>query len=86
MFIKHRTFFTGNELGYTDDEMDRYGANRPTYAPVVRARIRDTRQNCFWPSVGYRCPEGLMIGETDPKSCCNREAADDCVPALIIVP
>ncbi|MFC1702904.1 pilin [Patescibacteria group bacterium] len=75
----HRPFFTGNDLGYTleemkDPDLDRL---RPVYMPVLRSKIQDTRQNCFYPSEGYLCgtlETGPVLDPLDPPitSCCDR--------------
>ncbi len=72
MRIEHRTLFTANDLGYNEEEIGEHPDFIPIYAPVLGARIRDTRQNCFYPSVGYGC------SETGPgaTSCCDREARE----------
>lgn len=68
MKIVHRTFFTADELGYTEQDRAAFPEIIPVYQPVIRARIKDAKQNCFFPSQGYQCPDG---GEANP-SCCNR--------------
>ncbi len=69
--ISHESFLTINDLGYTETDQLQ-GANTPSYAPVLGARIRDDRQNCFYPSRGYSCDLA-----PDKKSCCNRVGLDD---------
>lgn len=77
----HRPFFTGNDLGYTLEEMEDTDLDGliPVYMPVLRSKIQDTRQNCFYPSEGYLCGELETVpdsGQGDPPitSCCNQTA------------
>lgn len=67
--LKHRPFFTGNDLGYTSEEMKDFKTLRPVYMPVLRWKIQDTRQNCFFPSEGYLCEN---ISDSGNTSCCDR--------------
>lgn len=72
--IRHRNFFTGNDLGYMEDEIAVNPDKAPKYAPVVRWRIKDSRQNCFWPSIGYDCSQAAMKAPGSPQmtSCCEQ--------------
>ncbi|MFH2063127.1 MAG: pilin [bacterium] len=70
MLIRHRSFLTANDLGYSDGEVDTWPDRLPTYQPVLGAKAKDTRQNCFYPSVGWSCD---MAGDS---SCCNRIGQD----------
>ncbi len=70
--IEHRLFSTANQLGYTDDDIASFPAGIPRYVPILRAKIKDSRQNCFYPSAGYYCEE--VAGKT---SCCDRSAQPD---------
>jgi hypothetical protein len=66
MTMKHRPFFTANDLGWlpTDPNPD-----LPVYIPVFKARLRDTRQNCFYPSEAINCTGS---GQASPY-CCDDE-------------
>jgi len=74
----HRPFATQNELGFGPADT---GAPVPVYQPVLLAKIQDTHQNCFYPSIGYSCPSDVMerpalLGQGGSKqspSCCNRD-------------
>lgn len=75
--IYHRPFFTANELGYTEGDIAAFPEGAPRYVPQLRAKIKDVRQNCFYPSVGFSCPADVMNGPDGPSSCCDREAQND---------
>lgn len=68
-----RPFYTANDLGYTDTEIANYPENIPQYVPIARSQIRDTKQNCFWPSSFVQC----TTSATGQTSCCNRTASPD---------
>mgnify|MGYP001560717069 FL=1 len=74
-----RAFYTANDLGYTDAEIDLYEDNVPVYAPIARAQIKDTKQNCFWPSqykpAGNDGSECLLAGQE--YSCCKTLGSPD---------
>jgi len=72
MHIEHRIFVTANDLGYSQEEIGEHPDFIPIYAPVLGARLRDTRQNCFYPSEGYMCGTGPGL-----TSCCDRTAMDE---------
>lgn len=67
--IRHRPFLTGNDLGYTAQEITDHPERAPSYVPVLRATVKDTTQNCFYPSRGYDCD-----ATSNAASCCNRDA------------
>lgn len=67
--VRHRPFLTGNDLGYSKEEIRDHPERTPTYQPVVRAKVKDTKQNCFFPSEGFEC----AVDNNSP-SCCNRAA------------
>jgi hypothetical protein len=67
--IKHRPFLTGNDLGYTQEEIAAHPERTPKYEPIIRAKVKDTKQNCFFPSAGFDC-----AATPNSPSCCNREA------------
>ncbi|MEA3249704.1 MAG: pilin [Patescibacteria group bacterium] len=73
MQIEHRILFTANDLGYTEEETAILLDRIPIYAPVIGAKTRDTRQNCFYPSIGFQCAD-----TDDPglSSCCDRESLE----------
>jgi hypothetical protein len=71
MAIEHRIFFTGDDLGYAPAETALHPEFSPIYAPVLGAQLRDTRQNCFYPSKGYECGTGPIS-----TSCCDRDVVD----------
>ena len=79
MVMSHRTFLTANDLGWSlsDNNPDAV----PVYVPVFRARLKDVRQNCFFPSEAVNC-EGA---DRDQPYCCNdtvgAEASDVCNPS-----
>jgi hypothetical protein len=72
--LEHRVFATANQLGYTEDDIAVFPNGIPRYVPILRATIRDSRQNCFFPSVGYACPAGTMTADGGATSCCDRTA------------
>lgn len=69
-------FFTANDLGYTESDINASPLNIPSYVPIARAKIKDAKQNCFWPSryspTGSDCV--LASGQT---SCCNKTGLKD---------
>ncbi len=72
-----RPFFTANDLGYTVDDIAASPSSIPTYVPIVRAQLRDTKQNCFWPSM-YRTPQGSECALTSGQnSCCDKSGTSD---------
>jgi hypothetical protein len=68
--INHRTFFTANELGWTEDD-SAFEGSIPRIEPWVRSIIKDTKQNCFYPSEGVQCNTTSSM-----DSCCDTTAAD----------
>jgi hypothetical protein len=86
MSVKHRTFFTANELGYTEDESKLPTAPPngaiPRYVPALKAKLRDDKQNCFYPSKYAPAGGGACAGvgvdrDANGKlktSCCNKTA------------
>ncbi|HTK04231.1 MAG TPA: pilin [Candidatus Eisenbacteria bacterium] len=82
-----RPFYTANDLGYTETDIIVYPDNIPVYAPIARAQIKDTKQNCFWPSVYKPAPAAsectLGAGQL---SCCQKDGTadsaliNDCAP------
>jgi hypothetical protein len=81
MDILHRPFSTANELGYTETEIlgpGPYAGRTPRYEPVIGNRIKDTRQNCFFPSIHTQCTTGS--GDGTNEFCCNdvRGASFNC--------
>ncbi|HSD12578.1 MAG TPA: pilin [Patescibacteria group bacterium] len=73
-----RPFYTANDLGYTEADIDMYKENIPLYVPIARAQMRDTKQNCFWPSVFKPAPASTdcSLG-TGQYSCCDRKGSED---------
>jgi hypothetical protein len=72
-----RPFYTANELGFSSDNLTACPQIVPTYAPIVRAALRDLKQNCFWPS-HYRTEAGEECNGTGEGSCCEiRSLTDD---------
>jgi len=70
--VLHRPFFMANELGYTEidlsveEMLDRI----PIYQPIVRSKIKDSKQNCFYPSRGMS--GGYTCDATEENAaCCN---------------
>ncbi|MEY4744610.1 MAG: Type secretion system pilin, partial [Candidatus Parcubacteria bacterium] len=73
-----RPFYTANDLGYTEPDIVNYPDNIPVYAPIARAQMRDTKQNCFWPSVYKPSPgSGDCTLGADQYSCCERTGSAD---------
>ena len=75
MRINHEPLLTANDLGFTKEEVVAEPSIVPTFAPVVGAQLRDTKQNCFYPSVmGAYC--------NGKENCCNLTGQDtfDCRP------
>lgn len=71
-----RPFYTANDLGYNDSDIVNYPDNIPVYAPIARAQVRDTKQNCFWPSQ-FKPVESDCIQGEDEYSCCERLGSTD---------
>lgn len=74
MKIMHRTFFTANDLGWGEEEATNVLEATPFYMPVIRNKVKDDKQNCFYPSQGYLCLDpltGVPTTEENP-SCMNR--------------
>lgn len=73
-----RPFYTANDLGYTDSDILNYPDNVPVYTPIARAQIRDTKQNCFWPSQYKPAPAAseCTLGPGQ-YSCCDRTGSAD---------
>lgn len=65
MQIQHRQFFDSSDLGYSAADVAAVPSVVPTFVPKVGSSLRDTLQNCFYPSAGFSCPVGS-------SSCCNR--------------
>jgi hypothetical protein len=71
-------FYTANDLGYTDADIANYPQNLPVIAPIARAEIRDTTQNCFWPSMYTQCAtQGSSTGGVTDTSCCDETVGPD---------
>lgn len=71
-------FMTANDLGYTEQDIVESPGSVPAYLPIARAKIRDSKQNCFWPS-RYQPADNsdectLGAGQ---NSCCNRLGVAD---------
>lgn len=69
LIVKHRVFFTASDLGYTDDDINANPSLTPKYLPIIGSQMRDTKQNCFFPSKASVCEGGAAF-------CCNRDALD----------
>ncbi len=69
-------FFNANDLGYTEEDIVAAPGNIPTYLPIARAKIKDVKQNCFWPSQ-YRSSGGDCVLGPGENSCCNRSGVAD---------
>ena len=65
MNVLHREFFNANDLGWSEQDASTVV---PKYLPVIRAQVKDTTQNCFFPSVGYECTGVDAVN----SSCYNR--------------
>lgn len=79
MVITHRPFFLSNQLGWVKGDEDIDSAIIPQYVPKITAQVRDTAQNCFYPSMGYQCsitspPTLDSVTGKLKTSCCNRKA------------
>ncbi len=79
LIITHRQFYTSNELGWTEadaaDAANYPVYSKPLYFPTIRARIKDDKQNCFYPSQGYGCADDFGQPTSPTKSsCCDRQA------------
>jgi hypothetical protein len=71
MTIEHRDFLSANDLGFSLEEIAAgHDEGIPLYQPVIGARIKDLRQNCFYPSEYIRCDMG------GHASCCNAIGSD----------
>ncbi len=67
MKIMHRPFFTTNDLGWSEKEAREVLADiTPVYLPVIRHRVKDDRQNCFYPSQGFECEDPITHETTSP--------------------
>lgn len=82
IYLRHpdRTFYKGSDLGFTSDEIQSgYDSAIPMYVPIARARLRDTLQNCFYPSYYKPTPtaEECENGTADQTSCCDIYAKSD---------
>jgi len=82
-----RPFYSANDLGYTETDILLYPDNIPVYAPIARAQVRDTKQNCFWPSVYKPAPAAseCTLGPGQLSCCQKNGVADsalinDCAP------
>ncbi len=75
LVISHRQFYTSNDLGWTEADIIDTAFSKPLYFPTIRARIKDDKQNCFYPSQGYGCADvnGQPTSPLSP-SCCDRLA------------
>ncbi len=67
-------FFTADDLGYTEDDVAAAPENVPAYLPILRAKLKDTKQNCFYPSRFQDCS---AAAGPNPNSCCNKYGEDD---------
>lgn len=73
-----RAFYSANDLGYTEQDILLYPDNIPVYAPIARAQVRDTKQNCFWPSVFKPSPGASECDlATGQLSCCQKTGTTD---------
>lgn len=79
--ILHRAFFTADQLGYTEEEAAA-GDVVPRYAPVLRAKVRDGRQNCFSPSRSVECGPA----DAGKTSCCDKTSVGDGAFAAVCGP
>jgi hypothetical protein len=80
-YVNTRPFYKANELGFSDKKIETCSAvGVPVFVPIVRAPIRDLKQNCFWPSY-YRpasATDECAVGAAGEKSCCDKSVyADD---------
>ncbi len=71
MVLRHRQFLTANDLGWSEEEIEDHVEYVPIYQPVIGAKIKDSRQNCFYPSEYDDC---VMSGN---NSCCNRIGVEE---------
>ncbi len=72
MTIRHDPLMSSNDLGYTEADTAANPAafKTPSFVPVIGAQMRDTKQNCFFPSEFRRTTPGQCDRTSDP-SCCN---------------
>jgi hypothetical protein len=66
MVLDHRDFMGTSDLGWSEAEILAHPEYIPIYQPVVGSKVRDARQNCFYPSDYSACVEDGR------NSCCNR--------------
>ncbi len=69
-------FFSANDLGYTEEDIAAAPGNIPSYLPIARAKIKDVKQNCFWPSQ-YKPTGAECVLGPGQNSCCNRSGITD---------
>lgn len=71
-------FKLANDLGFSEDEKNAVPNVIPAYVPVARAKLRDTKQNCFWPSryATSDTSSECLLG-SDQLSCCNQSGTED---------
>lgn len=67
-------FYTADDLGYTEEDVAVAQENVPAYLPILRAKLKDTKQNCFYPSRFQDCSDAVG---PNPNSCCNKYGEDD---------
>jgi len=80
MKLLHRPFYSAGELGWGEQEAKAVLEANPAYLPVVRNKVKDDRQNCFYPSQGYLCGIATSTPTTPDipagtgfPSCLNRD-------------
>ena len=69
-------FFTANDLGYTEADIVVAPGNIPSYLSIARAKIKDVKQNCFWPSRYGSSGAACTLGPGQ-NSCCNTSGIAD---------
>lgn len=81
IYLRHpaRAFYKANDLGFTFEEQQVYPDAVPIYVPIARARLRDTLQNCFYPSHYRTTPTAsdCLAGAANQTSCCATAASSD---------
>jgi len=76
MNIKHEPLLTSNDLNYTETDTTDY--KTPKFVPVIGAQLRDTKQNCFFPSEFKPDRSGLdKCEDVNNPSCCNLSKQTD---------
>jgi hypothetical protein len=82
IYLRHpgRAFYKANDLGFTfEEQQGGYDSTVPIYVPIARARLRDTLQNCFYPSYYKPTPTATECGSdtAGQTSCCDISANSD---------